>query len=247
MSFQDATARSADLVRTSRVPRAGFWTDESWRTSCRECPLLDRINAYLPPRASRSPVRRYVRKLASSYREHQYDLFFYGLARALRPRCCVEAGVLEGFSLIATAAALRDNGGGHLTAYDLFERYPYRHAEWSRVAAACHDADLQAYVTLRQADVNEAPPRHTEVDLLHVDISNDGETYREQFARWSTKVTGAIVFEGGSRRRDEVWWMKTYDRAPTSDAVEALRARHPNWYFSVLEPYPSMTVAVRLA
>jgi perosamine synthetase len=231
---------------TRPVVTAGFWTDASWLTARQECPLFDRVSAYLPPIATTFEGRERVRQLSSSYQEHHYELFFYGLVRALRPERCVEIGVLEGFSLLATAAGLRDNAHGHVTAYDLFERYPYRHATATRVAETCEEWSVQPFVTLHQADVHVAASRHDRVDLLHVDISNDGDIIRQQFVRWADKVTGVMVFEGGSRERDRVPWMTTHHRAATNSAVEELRREYRGWYFIVLEPFPSMTVAVRI-
>lgn len=222
----------------------GFWTDGSWRAACRDEPLLAEVARHLPPVAPPFEGRDLLHGLHSSYRQHQYELLFYGLVRALRPATCVEIGVLEGFSLFATAAALRDNAYGHVTGYDLFDRYPYRHSTLDRVAAGCRMAQLQAFVTLQQADADDVCRRHASVDLLHVDISNDGDTFHRQFSRWAGKVTRAIVLEGGASERDDVAWMKTYARPGIAAAVEDLSRSHPEWRFCVIAPFPSVTVAV---
>ena len=44
----------------------------------------------------------------------------------MKPRKIINFGVLEGFSTIAMANAIKANGFGHIYAYDLFEDYIYR-------------------------------------------------------------------------------------------------------------------------
>ena len=52
------------------------------------------------------------------------------------------------------------------------------------------------------------------VDILHVDISNDGDTVRRIMKLWNSKIVdgGLIMFEGGSLERDEIEWMKKYNK-----------------------------------
>ena len=38
-------------------------------------------------------------------------------------------GVLQGFSLLTLASAVRDNGKGWIEGFDLFEAYPYHHEQ----------------------------------------------------------------------------------------------------------------------
>jgi hypothetical protein len=167
------------------------------------------------------------------------------MIRLLRPQRCLELGVLEGFSLLAAASALRDNEYGHITGYDLFEMYPFRYAAFRDVQTRCRNAGLDRYITLHQAAADEALARHAEVDFLHIDLSNDGATFRTLFSRWAPKVTQAIVLEGGSPERDGVPWMQEYGRPSIEDALKDLRTTQLDWDFAVIDPLPSLTIAVR--
>jgi hypothetical protein len=161
----------------------------------------------------------------------------------LRPLIAVEIGILQGFSLLSVAAALRDNTAGHITGCDLFEAYPYRRADRDQVARQVTALGLQPWVTLVAGDAHEIHQRWDAVDYLHVDVSNTGDTYRRIFANWSTRVRQVIVLEGGSAERDMVAWMREFEKPPIVPAVHELQRAYPQWSFTVLRPFPSMTIA----
>ena len=188
-----------------------------------------------------------IGKLGSAYKDHGYGYFFYALARVLKPVTCVELGVLEGFSLLCVAAALRDNGRGTIQGFDLFEDYPFRHERLASTAERIRTLGLQQQARIRQGDALGIEREFASVDYLHVDLSNDGDTYRQIFARWSGKVKQLMLLEGGSAERDRVAWMARYRKSAIVPALEELRGTHPEWTFAVLAPFPSLTVALRTA
>jgi hypothetical protein len=237
-----------DRGRPGFPPGTMFTADATFGELVRNCarlsPLEDfiRQNARDPGFAGQSDIESAA---WSSYKDHGYGDFFYALTRVLQPRRCVELGVLQGFSLLNVAAGLRDNGGGRIEGFDLFEEYPYRHETYANVVARIDAAQLGPYASVHQRDARNVNEQVDAVDYLHVDLSNDGETFRWVFDRWAHKVRQAIVLEGGSAARDQVGWMLTYARAPIAPAVAGIRAERPEWLITVLEPFPSMTVAIR--
>jgi hypothetical protein len=182
----------------------------------------------------------------SSYRDHGYGGFFYALVRCLKPRRCIELGVLQGFSLFAAARALRDNGEGRIEGYDLFEDYPYTHEPYAAVVERTRSAGLRDWAGVHRAEAGSVSDAVGPVDYLHVDLSNDGDWFRRVFERWSPKVAQVMVLEGGGDARDEVDWMVRYQRPPIVAAINDLRRNFTDWKIAVLEPYPSLTVAVRV-
>lgn len=186
---------------------------------------------------------RAIQTLQSSYSARGYGSLLYSLARVLRPLIAVEAGILQGFSLLSVAAALRDNAAGHITGYDLFDAYPYRHADRAQVSRQVAALGLQSWVSLDAGDAGQIHERWDAVDYLHVDVSNTGDTYRRILGNWSTKVRQVIVLEGGSEERDDVAWMREYGKPPIVPAVRELQREYPEWSFNVLLPFPSMTIA----
>lgn len=231
--------------------RAGappVWRDPSFSDLVQRHPALGAMRRYLPPSsASVFAGRDDLETLPSSYADRGYGLLFYALVRALMPKSCVEIGLFRGYSLLMAAAALRDNGAGAITGYDLFEDYPYRHAPRPQVAQQIVDSGLAAWATLRQADVHVVHEHWDAVDYLHVDVSNTGDTYREVFAHWAPRVSQVILLEGGSRERDNVDWMMQYGKPAIVPALADLRRDYPGWSISVLEPFPSLTVALKTA
>lgn len=240
-------------------PRAGWpernsaahpvWLDASFTDLVRRHPALDAMRRFLPLTAG-TPVfqgQDSICALQSSYVDRGYGSLFYALVRALRPQQCVEIGLFQGFSLLSAAAALRDNDGGAIAGYDLFDAYPYRHAQRAQLTQQVVASGLEAWTTVHQADAAAVHEQVQAVDYLHVDVSNDGDTYRQVFAQWSAKVRQVILLEGGSRERDNVDWMVQFGKPAIVPAIADLRRAHPEWSISVLEPFPSLTVAINLA
>lgn len=224
-----------------------FWQDRSLTTLFERRKVLEALRDYLPPDLNRPSYQgqERVEAVHSTYKDHGYGRFFYALARAIRPRFCVELGVLHGFSLLAVAAALRDNGAGSIRGIDLFEDYPYRHAQQAHVENHIRACGLVDWSGITRGDALFAHDRYKDLDYLHVDLSNDGDTYRFAFRHWAGKVRQAILLEGGSAERDQVDWMVKYGKPPIVPAIDEIRRAYPDWTIVVLEPYPSLTVAVR--
>lgn len=222
-----------------------FWKDRSFERLLEDCPILRPMQSCLQA-GDAAAAQDAQSAIRSSYRDHGYGAFFYALVRCLRPLRCLELGVLQGFSLIAAARALRDNGAGRIDGFDLFEDYPYTHEPYAAVVERIRSAGLQDWAGVRRAEADSVVDSVGTVDYLHVDLSNDGDRFRQVFDRWSDKVKQVIVLEGGSDARDEVDWMVRYRRPPIAGAVDELRRSRAGWTIAVLEPYPSLTVAVRV-
>ena len=219
-----------------------MWSDASFVDLIRRHPPLHAMRHDLEPPVEFAGQRE-IQTLPSSYAARGYGSLLYALARVLRPLSAVEIGILHGFSLLTVAAALRDNAAGHITGYDLFDAYPYRHADRGQVSRQVTALQLQSWVTIEAGDVHDIHQHWDAVDYLHVDVSNTGDTYRRVFGNWSSRVRQVIVLEGGSHERDKVTWMREYDKPPIAPAVGELQQVYSDWSFTVLQPFPSMTIA----
>ena len=225
-----------------------FWFDASFQAFLEVNPRIKGICKYLPTTLDEEVYgsQKEIKKAWSSYKDHGYGYFFYALVRVLELSNCVEIGVLQGFSLMAVAAALRDNDSdGAIYGYDLFEEYKYRHDTFSNVNMRIKEINLSPWVHLRRADAYQIFQQFDSVDYLHVDISNDGDTYSRLFAQWESIVGKVIVFEGGSPIRDQVEWMRKYGKPPITPVIDKIKNEYPDWNVSVLTPFPSMMVAVK--
>jgi len=163
--------------------------------------------------------------MRSSYIKNCYDEVFYRLIRTYGPKVLVELGVLDGYSTLAMARAIRDNKGGKLMAYDLFEKYPFTHGTQAEVQQHLDAEGLSEFVDLIQIDAfgvfGDYEPNS--VHLLHVDLSNTGTILRKVMEQWHDKLVygGLLLFEGGSEERDNVQWMQQYEMEPIKPELES--------------------------
>ena len=147
-------------------------------------------------------------QVESSYRENDLGNTLYNLVMELKPKTIIEFGTLNGYSAIAMAMALRDLGEGHLISYDLWDYYKFKHGNQAVVQNTIDELGLTEWISLAQGDL-----KHWEgkADLVHVDISNDGETL--QMLK-NKNIGGTVIFEGGTPERDKVQWMTKYNKMP---------------------------------
>ena len=177
--------------------------------------------------------------IESSFRRNRLGEVLYNCVVERRPKRIVEFGVYRGYSTVSMGMALRALGAGHLNAFDLFERYPYRHVHRDIAQASVDSYGLSGVVTLCQMDLYDWLKEPTEVDLLFVDVSNSGDTIRdvERAVRPQLERGAEVVFERGSRERDEIGWMVKYQKTPIRSVQKEVR------YDLLTEMFPSFSVS----
>lgn len=187
----------------------------------------------------------------SSYKANDYGLLFYSLVKVYRPKIVCELGSYQGYSALHIAAAMRDNNQSHrqLNLIDLWDQYAFKHCSLEAIHAnfardGLHDANWR-WINFINSNANVAYKlfRDHSVDMLHIDISNDGTKLAETFPLWEPKLAdGALVIvEGGSFQRDHVEWMEMYDKASIQGWLDTMADWH-QWNFS---PFPSVTMLRR--
>jgi len=159
--------------------------------------------------------------IESSYQENDLGRTLYDFVLENRPKKIVEIGVLYGYSTVALAMALDELGEGHINAYDLFEDYQFKHSTLEEVHRNLERYRVDSYVTLVKKDLNEWLAAPEDFDLLHVDISNTGDTIDTLYQALKDKINrgATVLFEGGSVERDAVEWMSKYGRRPIRSAT----------------------------
>jgi predicted O-methyltransferase YrrM len=194
-----------------------------------------------------------LESIRSSYKENNIGRILEIMTLGNKPNFIVECGILDGYSLYHFAKATKLNSeadyfDGHVVAYDLFDDYEYKHGNAVDVHNMLKAEGTSDYVTILQGDAYKVHQQHEEhsIDLLHVDIANDGNTFLKMFELWNCKIskTGMIVFEGGSQERDQVEWMKKYKKRPIQVALNLL-GRNKKWEVRVIKDWPSLTVMRR--
>lgn len=156
-------------------------------------------------------------EIESSYRLNDLGKTIYNEVIKLKPQKVIDFGVLDGYSTICIAQALRDNGGGKVYAYDLFDKYEYNHSNLERLVKNIKKYDLEDYIVIEERNFFDWIKTPEDFDMLHLDISNTGDILDMVWNNlWGR---GTIIFEGGSEQRDRVGWMFKYNRKPINKSI----------------------------
>lgn len=152
--------------------------------------------------------------IESSYEPNDLGRTLYDKIIELKPKIVIDFGVLHGYSTVAMAQAMRDlHNGGKILAWDMFNKYPYKHAVKEKLEKQIKSHKLTPYVEVMDMNFFDWIKNPSEFDVLHLDISNDGDVIDLLWEKF--KDTGkTIFFEGGSLRRDKVGWMTMYNKKP---------------------------------
>lgn len=187
--------------------------------------------------------------IESSYAENNYGLLLYTLVKLYKPKIVVELGSLAGYSGLHIAAAMRDNDTPDraFNMIDLWDSYAFKHCSIETIHKNFQREGLLdkhwRWINFMQANANDAAKlfRDGSIDMLHIDISNDGVKLRETFSVWEPKLSdGAIIIvEGGSFERDHVAWMEEFKKPGIQGWLDAMALRYLSWTFS---PFPSVTL-----
>ena len=184
--------------------------------------------------------------MKSSYKENNYQEVFAAIIAAFCPLRCVELGVLHGYSTFAIGAALKRLGRGELHAFDLFDDYEFNHSREEDVRMMFNKCDN---VHIFKHDAFTVHDRYEDrcVDLLHVDLSNSGDTVKMIMERWDRKMVhgGIILFEGGTEERDNVEWMTKYAKPPIKPELETNQIIADNYIFGTYLKFPGLTMLLK--
>lgn len=157
-----------------------------------------------------------IKEITSSYAKNNVATYFTEIIKSERPLVVVEFGVLNGYSTIAMALAMKENSiPGHIHAYDLWDKYTFNSANKESTQKNIEQFGVSEFVTLGDCDFVEWLSGPHAWDILHLDISNDGDkllTAYETLKGYHANSGRLILFEGGTEERDEVAWMKKYNR-----------------------------------
>jgi len=169
----------------------------------------------------------------SSYRENNIGQSLYDIVIKLKPKKIIEIGVLEGYSTICMAQALKDLGeGGKVHAYDLFDEYEYRNCSMTEVSDNVNKYGVQDYVQLKYESFDKWLNSSEDFDLLHLDISNDGDIILKMYDKYPKHK---VIFEGGTVERDNVDWMIKYKK--TKITITQTRCK----YKIINKAFPSLS------
>ena len=142
--------------------------------------------------------------MRSSYKKNNYKKIFKLLAFVIKPKKCVEFGILDGYSLKAlTESSSKDCD---IEAYDIFEKFPGNAASYDKIVDKFRHHEN---VSIKRGDFYKLHKTFKDgsIDILHIDIANNGDTYRHVINEYMQKLSkrGICILEGGSESRDNVY------------------------------------------
>lgn len=154
------------------------------------------------------------------------------------PKKIVEFGILEGYSLLKFAET--SSPDCIIEAFDIFDNFNGHHANQSAILDKFAN---YPNVKIRYGDFYKKfeDLADNSIDILHVDIANNGDIYEYVFKNYMCKLTqtGILILEGGSRERDNVEWMDKYSKPKMQPVLEKY-ADHFN--IKTLGTVPSLTI-----
>ena len=172
----------------------------------------------------------------SSYKHSlDYSDIFKTICFVKNPQQIVEIGILEGYSLKAIADSCSSTTT--IQAFDIFADFNGNSAKRNIVE------QFQEYenVDIQYGDFYTLTFPEKSIDLLHIDIANDGDVYEYVFQHYSPymKQNGIIVLEGGSKERDQVYWMEKYNKTKIGPVLEKYQHMYS---IQTLDKFPSLTI-----
>jgi hypothetical protein len=166
--------------------------------------------------------------ILSSYNRKTFGNILYSTVIKNNCKTIIDFGLLNGYSTVCLALGAKETGG-HVIAYDIFEEYDFKRANKKTILNTLKKYNLENYVTVKEKNFYDWIKTPESFDLLHVDISNTGETIKCLYENLKNKNNvGIVLFEGGSEERDKNDWMIKFNKIP-------MRSLLSNISFRVLE------------
>ena len=150
----------------------------------------------------------------------------------------VEIGILDGYSLKTIADSVSNTC--QIDAYDIFDDFIGNSANKDKLTdtfKTYENVNIQYGDFYKLMDTFE----NKSIDILHIDIANNGNTYEYVFKHYANKITenGIIILEGGSDARDNIEWMNKYNKPKIN---HILKENLSNFNILTIGDIPSITI-----
>lgn len=180
----------------------------------------------------------------SSYEKNNYGELFYSLMRVYQPEKVVELGTLTGYSAYHLARGLKANEKGTLDCYDLWEEYDNQNTFYSFPQSTAEEnlKEFKDIIHLNLRDVIDVGDQYESIDILHVDVENNGEILERIIPHWIDKTRQIIIIEGGSVERDQEEWMLNLKKPPIVKWLEEFSSKRKDIEYFTIDPHPSVTI-----
>lgn len=176
--------------------------------------------------------------MSSSYKSKiDFGYLLESITFMKNPKKIVEFGILNGFSL--NHFIRNSSSNCKIYAYDIFDDFIGNHSTVDIIKK--YEQYDNVYIQYANFFEKYKTITNKSIDILHVDIANNGDIYDYTMKYYIPKMNknGIIILEGGSEERDNVEWMKLYDKPK----IQPIIKKYKNQYdIHVIQSYPSMTI-----
>ena len=184
--------------------------------------------------------------MTSSYTNNiNYLDLLSGITFIKNPKNVVEFGILNGHSLKTFAD--NSNNECKIEAYDIFDDFNGNHATKNEI--------LEKFINTKNVKIEYGDFykkykdfQDESIDILHVDIANNGEIYEFCIKNYLSKIKdyGIIIMEGGSTERDNIEWMKKYNKKSINPYLLYLQDRRQDIKIKTIGSVPSITLIEKI-
>ena len=184
-------------------------------------------------------IDTYIIIMNSSYLEKlDYGNIFSLTTFLNSPKNIIEFGILDGYSLQEFAESCSNDCS--IKAYDIFGEFNGNHADQNKLQEIFKD---YSNVKIQYGDFYKkiAEIEDNSIDILHIDIANNGDVYEFVFQNYIKKMTteGIILMEGGSIERDNIDWMNKYNKPK----MQPILQKYSNIYqIKTIGSIPALTI-----
>lgn len=177
--------------------------------------------------------------MRSSYnkKDISYGELIQALTKISNPKKIVEIGILDGYSLDSFIKS--SSNTTEIYAYDLFEEFNGNHSDKDKLIENFKEFQN---VKIDYGDFYKLHNLIHSVDILHIDIANNGDVLEFVINNYLQLLSpnGIIIFEGGSKDRDNVEWMVKYNKPKINPVIE--KYLNKNFDIEIYGTFPSITI-----
>ncbi len=170
----------------------------------------------------------------SSYKENNFDQIFKTICQTIEPMSILEIGILDGYSLKSFLS--HTSKECKILAVDLFEDYKYKNSNYEETKNKFLD---NKNVEIEYGNFFNQHLKKNNYDLIHIDISNDGEIFKFATENYLPITNKIMILEGGSEERDNVEWMLKYKKPKINNFLQTIK---DNYRYQIVEKFPSITI-----
>ena len=180
--------------------------------------------------------------MKSSYKNNvNFGDIISAITSTKKPGLIVECGILNGYSL--SKFIEHSNHSTTIHAYDIFEEFNGNHSNKENII---NNFSQYKNVKIQYGNFFNVYENYKDksIDLLHIDIANNGDIYDFVFQKYIKKLkdNGIIIMEGGSNTRDNIEWMVKYNKPKIEPVIQKYKN---NFDITVIGDFPSITLITK--